>query len=79
MQPQLGHVIKAIINGPLRSEAVIVEGLSDGSFIAAGMDKADGPADVHADLWMPDRQGSWIGTWAVPSPRATTNPISEPR
>ena len=55
----IGHVIKAIIDGPLNSEAVIVEGLSDGSVIAAGMDKGDGSADVYTDLWMPNRQGIW--------------------
>ena len=55
----IGHVIMAIINGPLDSEAYIVEGLSDGSVIAAGMDKGDGSADVYTDLWMPNRQGIW--------------------
>ena len=55
----IGHVIQAVINGPLGSEAVIVEGLSDGSVIAAGMDKGDGSADVYTDLWMPNRQGIW--------------------
>ncbi|MCY4540993.1 MAG: glycine/betaine ABC transporter substrate-binding protein [Rhodobacteraceae bacterium] len=55
----IAHVIKAVIDGPLGSEAVIVEGLSDGSVIAAGMDKGDGSADVYTDLWMPNRQGIW--------------------
>ncbi len=55
----IGHVIKAVIDGPLQSEANIVEGLSDGSVIAAGMDKGDGSADVYTDLWMPNRQGIW--------------------
>ena len=55
----IGHVIKAIIEGPLGSEADIVEGLSDGSVVAAGMDKGDGSADVYTDLWMPNRQGIW--------------------
>ncbi len=55
----IGHVIQAVIEGPLDSEAVIVEGLSDGSVIAAGMDKGDGSADVYTDLWMPNRQGIW--------------------
>lgn len=55
----IGHVIQAVIEGPLGSEAVIVEGLSDGSVIAAGMDKGDGSADVYTDLWMPNRQGLW--------------------
>jgi len=55
----IGHVIKAIIEGPLDGEAEIVKGLSDGSVIAAGMDKGDGSADVYTDLWMPNRQGIW--------------------
>lgn len=55
----IGHVIQAIINGPLESEAEIKEGLSDGSVIAAGMDKGDGSADVYTDLWMPNRQAIW--------------------
>lgn len=55
----IGHVIEAVINGPLDSEAKIVSGLSDGSVIAAGMDKADGSADVYTDLWMPNRQAIW--------------------
>ena len=55
----IGHVIKVIIDGPLDSEAEIVEGLSDGSVIAAGMDKGDGSADVYTDLWMPNRQAIW--------------------
>ena len=55
----IGYVIQAIINGPMGSEAVIKEGLSDGSVIAAGMDKGDGSADVYTDLWMPNRQGIW--------------------
>ncbi|WP_170603435.1 ABC transporter substrate-binding protein [Ruegeria arenilitoris] len=55
----IGHVIQAVIEGPLGSEAEIVEGLSDGSVIAAGMDKGDGSVDVYTDLWMPNRQGIW--------------------
>ena len=55
----IAHVIKTIIDGPLGSEAEIVQGLSDGSVIAAGMDKGDGSADVYTDLWMPNRQGIW--------------------
>lgn len=55
----IGHVIKAVIEGPLESEAEIVKGLSDGSIISAGMDKGDGSADVYTDLWMPNRQGLW--------------------
>ena len=55
----ISHIIEAVINGPLGSEAKIVEGLSDGSIIAAGMDKGDGSADVFADLWMPNRKSIW--------------------
>jgi len=55
----IGHVIKAVIEGPLDSEAVIVDGMSDGSVIAAGMDKGDGSVDVYSDLWMPNRQAIW--------------------
>ena len=46
----IGHVIAAVINGPLGSEAVIVEGLSDGDVVAAGMDRGDGSVDVYPDL-----------------------------
>lgn len=53
----IGHIIKAVIEGPLDGEAEIVKGLSDGSIIMAGMDKGDGSADVYTDLWMPNRQG----------------------
>ncbi|MEP1207641.1 MAG: glycine betaine ABC transporter substrate-binding protein [Rhizobiaceae bacterium] len=55
----IGHVIKAVIEGPLDSEAEIKSGLSDGTVIAASMDKGDGSADVYTDLWMPNRQGIW--------------------
>ncbi len=55
----IGHVIQAVIEGPLGSEAVIVSGLSDGSIVAAGMDKGDGSADVYTDLWMPNREAIW--------------------
>jgi glycine betaine/proline transport system substrate-binding protein len=55
----IGHVIEAVIEGQLGGEAEIVSGLSDGSIIAAGMDKGDGSADIYTDLWMPNRQGLW--------------------
>ena len=55
----IGHVIQAVIEGPLDSEADIVEGMSDGSVVAAGMDKGDGTVDVYTDLWMPNRQAIW--------------------
>ena len=41
----IAHVIKAVIEGPLGSEAEIVEGLSDQAIIAEGMDKGDGSVD----------------------------------
>lgn len=55
----IAHVIQAVINGPLGSEAAIVEGLSDQAIISAGMDKGDGSADVWTDMWMPNQQGPW--------------------
>ena len=55
----IGHVIKAIIDGPLGSEAEIVEGLSDQAIIAEGMDKGDGSIDVYTDMWMPNQQALW--------------------
>ena len=55
----IGHIIKAVINGPLNSEAEIVQGFSDGNLIMAGMDKGDGKIEVYTDLWMPNRQGIW--------------------
>lgn len=55
----IGYVIQAVVEGPLKSEAEIVSGLSDGSLIAAGMDKGDGSADVFTDLWIPNRQNIW--------------------
>jgi len=55
----IGHVLMAVINGPMGSEAEIVEGLSDGNLVAEGMDKGDGSADVYTDLWMPNRQPIW--------------------
>ena len=74
----IAHVIQAIINGPLGSEAVIVEGLSDQAIIGAGMDKGDGSADVWTDMWMPNQQGPWdkyiedAGTVAHNQPYAGT-------
>ena len=55
----IGHVIQAIITGPMGSEAEIVKGLSDQAIIGAGMDKGDGSADVWTDMWMPNQQGPW--------------------
>ncbi len=55
----IAHVIKAVIEGPLNSEAEIIDGLSDQSIVAAGMDKGDGSADVYTDMWMPNQQAIW--------------------
>lgn len=55
----IAHVIKAVIEGPLGSEAEIVAGLSDQAIISAGMDKGDGSADVYTDMWMPNQQALW--------------------
>ena len=55
----IANVIKVVIEGPLGSEAEIIEGLSDQAIISAGMDKGDGSADVWTDMWMPNQQGPW--------------------
>ncbi len=55
----IAHVIKAVIEGPLNSEAEIIDGLSDQAIISAGMDKGDGSADVYTDMWMPNQQAIW--------------------
>lgn len=55
----IGNVLAAVINGPLGSEAEIIEGLSEQAIIAAGMDKGDGSVDVYTDMWMPNQQAIW--------------------
>ena len=55
----IGYVIKAVIDGPLGSEAEIVEGASDQQVVAAAMDKGDGAIDVYTDMWMPNQQAIW--------------------
>jgi len=55
----IGHVLKAIITGPMGSEAEIVEGMNQQPVIYAGMDKGDGSIDVHTDMWMPNWQSAW--------------------
>jgi len=55
----IANIIKAVIEGPLGSEAEIIAGLSDQSIISAGMDKGDGSADVYTDMWMPNQQALW--------------------
>ncbi len=55
----IGYVIKAVIDGPLNSEAEVVQGLSDQQIVAEGMDKGDGSVDVYTDMWMPNQQPIW--------------------
>ena len=55
----IGHIIKAIIEGPMQGEAEVVQGMSDNAIIFAGMDKGDGGVDVHPDIWMPNDQADW--------------------
>ena len=55
----IAHVIQAVINGPLGSEAEIKAGVSDQAIIAEGMDKGDGSVDVYTDMWMPNQQAIW--------------------
>ncbi|MEM7070209.1 MAG: glycine betaine ABC transporter substrate-binding protein [Pseudomonadota bacterium] len=55
----IGHVLKAIITGPMGSEADIVKGMNQQPVIFAGMDKGDGSIDVHTDMWMPNWQTAW--------------------
>ncbi|MEM8804009.1 MAG: glycine betaine ABC transporter substrate-binding protein [Pseudomonadota bacterium] len=80
----IAHVIQAVINGPLNSEAEIIEGLSDQAIIGAGMDKGDGSADVWTDMWMPNQQGPWdkfiegAGTVAHNQPYAGTQQMYVP-
>ena len=80
----IAHVIQAVINGPLNSEAEIIEGLSDQAIISAGMDKGDGSADVWTDMWMPNQQGPWdkfiegAGTVAHNQPYAGTQQMYVP-
>ena len=55
----IAHVIKAVIEGPLDSEAEIIPGLGDFIIIAEGMDKGDGSIDVFTDSWLPNHQHIW--------------------
>ena len=55
----IGNVLVAIINGPMGSEAEIVQGMNQQPIIYAGMDKGDGSIDVHTDMWMPNWQQAW--------------------
>ena len=55
----IGHVIQAIITGPMGGEAEIIKGASDGSIVFASMDKGDGSIDVHPDIWMPVQLNNW--------------------
>ncbi|MEM7291608.1 MAG: glycine betaine ABC transporter substrate-binding protein, partial [Pseudomonadota bacterium] len=55
----VAHVMTAIINGPLGSEAEVLVGMNQQPVIYAGMDKGDGSVDVHPDMWMPNWQAAW--------------------
>ncbi|GMG83140.1 glycine betaine ABC transporter substrate-binding protein [Paralimibaculum aggregatum] len=55
----IGHVLAAVINGPMGSQAEIVTGMNQQPVIFAGMDKGDGSIDVHTDMWMPNWQAAW--------------------
>lgn len=55
----IGHVLKAIIEGPMEGEAEIISGMNQQPVIYAGMDKGDGSIDVHTDMWMPNWQSAW--------------------
>ena len=55
----IAHILQAVINGPLGSEAEIINGLSQQGIVAEGMDKGDGSADVYTDMWMPNQQAVW--------------------
>ncbi|MEJ6404514.1 ABC transporter substrate-binding protein [Yoonia sp. 2307UL14-13] len=55
----IGHVIEAIIEGPMGGDAEIVQGMNQAAVIMAGMDKGDGSIDVYTDLWMPNQQALW--------------------
>ena len=55
----IGHVLKAIITGPMGGEAEIVSGMNQQPVIFAGLDKGDGSIDVHTDMWMPNWQSAW--------------------
>lgn len=55
----VGHVLKAIIEGPMGGEAEIISGMNQQPVIFAGMDKGDGSIDIHTDMWMPNWQSAW--------------------
>jgi len=55
----IAHVVTAIINGPMESEAEGLKGMNRQPVIFAGMDKGDGSVDVHPDMWMPNWQSAW--------------------
>ena len=54
----IAHVVTALINGPLGSEAEVLTGMNQQPVIYAGMDKGDGSVDVHPDMWMPNWQSA---------------------
>lgn len=55
----IANVLKAIIEGPMGSDADIVQGMNQAAVIMEGMDKGDGSVDIYTDLWMPNQQALW--------------------
>lgn len=81
----IAHVLQAVINGPLGSEAEIIQGLADQAIIWEGMDQGQGAVDVYPDLWLPawqahlDRYVVARKTVAVNRPYAGTERLFMPR
>ncbi|MEM9970270.1 MAG: glycine betaine ABC transporter substrate-binding protein [Pseudomonadota bacterium] len=80
----IANVLKAVINGPMGSEADIVQGMNQAAVIMEGMDKGDGSVDIYTDLWMPNQQALWDeyvdvrGSVATNQPYAGTSNIYVP-
>ncbi|MDB2407514.1 glycine/betaine ABC transporter substrate-binding protein [Jannaschia sp.] len=55
----IANVLSAIIEGPMGSDADIVQGMNQAAVIMEGMDKGDGSVDIYTDLWMPNQQALW--------------------
>ncbi len=55
----IAAVLEGIIDGPMGSEADIVQGMNQAAVIMEGMDKGDGSVDIYTDLWMPNQQALW--------------------
>lgn len=80
----IAAVLEGIIDGPMGSEADIVQGMNQAAVIMEGMDKGDGSVDIYTDLWMPNQQALWDeyvdnrGTVATNMPYAGTSNIYVP-